>query len=259
MINLPEFSASRFNTYKTCARMFHYQYNEQLPRSVHAYTVLGSALHSAIEHFYKTKEQPSILFSTKFNELSRAAASSETGIVAGNLVSKAHQIGQDILRQFDWGKLNPVEIELGFRFQFPAENPLVIMRGFMDMITEEGYIIDHKSAGKRPTKAELATNPQFILYVWAYEQMYGKKPAKVFWNHLRTAELIEADVLTDYDAKLQALVKTLRTILADTEYPKQPYGYFCTNLCSFHDLCWSKQTNEKSITGSREIEGLFQQ
>lgn len=257
MSNLPEFSASRFNTYKTCARMYYYQYSEQQPKSVHAYTVMGSALHFAIEHFYKTKEQPLTVFSTKFNELSRAAASSVTGIVAGNLISKAHQIGQDILREFDWGKLNPTEIELGFRFEFPTENPLVIMRGFMDMITEEGYIIDHKSAGKRPTKAELAVNPQLLLYVWAYERMYGKKPVKVYWHHLRTAELIEADVLTDYDTKLQALVDTLRTILADTEYQKQPYGYFCTNLCSYHDLCWSQQTHEKSVIGSGGIEGLF--
>ena len=180
------------------------------------------------------------------------------GAGIGNLIGKAHQIGQDILRDFDWGKLNPVEIELGFRFDFPTEDPLVIMRGFMDMITEEGYIIDHKSAGKRPTKAELAVNPQLLLYVWAYEKMYGKKPVKVFWHHLRTAELIEADVLTDYDAKLQTLVEALRVILADTEYPKQPYGYFCTNLCSYHDLCWSKQTNEKSVTSSGGIEGLFQ-
>lgn len=180
-----------------------------------------------------------------------------TGIVAGNLISKAHQIGQDILREFDWGNLTLLRSSLGFGFEFPTEEPLVIMRGFMDMVTEEGYIIDHKSAGKRPTKAELAVNPQLLLYVWAYERMYGKKPVKVYWHHLRTAELIEADVLTDYDTKLQALVDTLRTILADTEYQKQPYGYFCTNLCSYHDLCWSQQTHEKSVISSGGIEGLF--
>ena len=256
MSNLPEFSASRFNTYKTCARMYYYQYHESQPKSVDAYTVMGSALHYAIEHYYKSKELPLTVFSTKFNELSRAAASSETGIVAGNLISKAHQIGQDIIRDFDWGRLNPTEIEFGFRFPFPKENPLVIMRGFIDMITEEGYILDHKSAGKRPTKAELAVNPQLLLYVWAYEQVYGKKPEKVFWHHLRTAELIEADVMVDYEQKIAKLTELLQSILNDTEFPKQPYGYFCTNLCTYHDLCWT-QSNEKSSITSGGIEGLF--
>ena len=130
------------------------------------------------------------------------------------------------------------------------------MRGFIDMITEEGYILDHKSAGKRPTKAELAVNPQLLLYVWAYEQVYGKKPEKVFWHHLRTAELIEADVMVDYEQKIAKLTELLQSILNDTEFPKQPYGYFCTNLCTYHDLCWT-QSNEKSSITSGGIEGLF--
>lgn len=245
---LPEFSASRFNLYKTCPRLYRYQYIDHLEGNRHVYTLMGSALHLAIEHYYKTKENPLPLFTNNFHELMAAASASENGVVAGNLLAKAVTLGQSILRGMDWGTLEPKEIEFGFRLPFPAENPLVIMRGFIDMITEDEWIVDHKSGGKKPSSVELANNPQLLIYVWAYEQLYGHKPKRVIWHHLRTLELCEAKVMDDYDAKLEKLTKTLVSILTDTAFEKIPEGYFCKQVCAHNHLCWPRQTDEESLT-----------
>lgn len=241
MIELPEFSASRFNLYKTCPRLYMYQYIEHLPSNKHIYTVMGSALHKSIEEYYRGKENPMKTYSSYFYAELDNALSSQAGLVAADLSTKAHKIGADILRDFNWDRFNPKEIELGFRFPFPTKNPKVMMRGFIDMITEEGFLVDHKSGSKKPTRDELANNPQLILYVWAYEQLYGTKPTKVYWHHLRTLELVEANVLEDYDAKLNNLELALERILSDTEFPKIEQGGFCNRVCAHGSLCWPRE------------------
>jgi len=253
-MTLPEFSASRFNLYKTCAQLYKLQYIDGLTSNRHVYTVMGSALHHAIEHYYGDgKDAPVQIFSRYYNEAIASAVNSENGLVATHLIGKASQLGRDIVRDMDWEKFSPLQIEYGFKLPFPAENSLVMMRGFIDMITVDERIIDHKSSSKKPTSAELAVNPQLLIYVWAYEQLFGKKPKAVYWHHLRTSELLEAKVMENYDEKLKNLEVALDLILHDTEYAKIPKNYFCERVCAHHDLCWPGSNNEESFTIERGV------
>lgn len=246
MDNLPEFSASRFNLYKTCPRLYKMQYVEGLEGNKHVYTLMGSALHHTIEEYYAGNTHFLPTFSRFFNESVASAVSSDMGLVAANLVGKASQTGMEILRGLNWDQFEPTHIEYGFKFPFPKENPVVLMRGFIDMITSDGCIIDHKSGSKKPSSTELANNPQLIIYVWAYEQIFGKKPKAVYWHHLRTLELVSAEVMVDYDIKLKNLEETLVRILNDTEFEKISKGYFCTRVCAHTDLCWPEESYEES-------------
>ena len=245
-MTLPNFSASRFNLYRTCPRLYRYQYIDELRGNTHAYTVMGSALHAAIELYYKEEKNPAGVFSSRFNE-GIGEAMDRSALVGVGLVSKAAALGQGILAGMEWWTLNPAMVEVGFTYPFPTENPLVQMRGFIDMVTEEGYIIDHKSGSKKPSAAELANNPQLIIYCWAYRLTTGELPKKVFWHHLRTHELVEADVLTDFDTKLKRLEEELARILADTQHEKIERGYFCDNLCAHRDLCWPSNLYGSSL------------
>ena len=246
MNSLPEFSASRFNLYKTCPRLYKMQYKEGLEGNKHVYTVMGSALHYAIESYYGGKTNAIPLFSSYFNEAIASAVGSERGLVASNLIGKASQLGQSILREMNWDQFNPTHLEYGFKLPFPTENPLVLMRGFIDMLTDDGCIIDHKSGSKKPTANELANNPQLLIYVWAYERLFGHKPKAVYWHHLRTLELVEAKVMVDYDEKLKKLEETLVHIMNDTEFERIPQGYFCNRICAHVELCWPSTNYEES-------------
>jgi RecB family exonuclease len=246
MDSLPEFSASRFNLYKTCPRLYKMQYIEGLESNKHVYTVMGSALHHAIEEYYAGKTNFLPIFTGYYNEAIASAMDTEHGLVAANLIGKASQLGQSILRELNWDQFNPTHIEYGFKIPFPLENPLVLMRGFIDMITDDGCIIDHKSGSKKPTSVELANNPQLLIYVWAYEHLFGVKPKAVYWHHLRTLELVEAKVMDNYDEKIKKLEETLVHILKDVDFPKIPRGYFCDRICAHVDLCWPSTDYEES-------------
>jgi RecB family exonuclease len=243
---LPPFSASRFNLYRKCPRLYRHQYIDNLPSNTHAYTVMGSALHAAIEQHYKYEKSAAGVFSTQFNQ-GIGEAMDRSALVGQNLVSKAAALGQDILTKLPWWAFNPVQIEVGFSYAFPDKHPLVQMRGFIDMITAEGYIIDHKSGAKKPSAAELAHNPQLIIYCWAYRLTTGELPKKVYWHHLRTQELVEARVLDDFETKLSHLEEELAQILNDTEFEKITRGYFCDTVCAHKDLCWPTKYGDTVI------------
>jgi RecB family exonuclease len=252
---LPNFSASRFHLYRTCPRLYRYQYIDGLPGNTHVYTVMGSALHAAIEQHYKHEKNPAGVFSTRFNEGINEAMD-RSALVGVGLVSKAAALGQGIIAGIQWWTLKPSMIEVGFSFPFPTHNPMVQMRGFIDMITEEEYIIDHKSGSKKPTALELAHNPQLLIYCWAYRLTTGRLPKKVFWHHLRTHELVEAKVLDGFEDKLAKLEADLTQILSDREYAKIERGYFCDNLCAHKELCWP-DTYGNSTYGAGDITRLW--
>jgi len=253
-MTLPEFSASRFNLYRTCARLYKLQYVDGLTSNKHVYTVMGSALHYAIEQYYvKDNDAPVQVFSRHYNEAVSTAVNSDNGLVATHLIGKASQLGRGIIQEMNWDQFNPTYVEYGFKLPFPAHNPLVLMRGFIDMITDDERIIDHKSSSKKPTAVELANNPQFLLYVWAYKELFGKLPKSVHWHHLRTSELLEAKVMENYDEKIKKLEEALSLILHDKEYAKISKNYFCERVCAHHDLCWSGGDDAESITFERDM------
>jgi len=256
MTDLPNFSASRINLYRTCARMYRYQYVDEVPGNTHAYTVMGSALHSAIENYYLHEKNPAGTFSARFNE-GVGQAMDRAQLVGTHLVSKAAVLGQEILANIKWWEIRPTDIEVGFSLPFPTKNPRVLMRGFIDMITEEEWVIDHKSTSKKPTKAALAVNPQLIIYCWAYREVRGHLPTAVYWHHLRTQEMLEAEVLVDFEDKLRNLEEELVRILEDREYPKIERGYFCNTLCAHTDRCWPQHDYGNTLIDEGAIARLW--
>lgn len=236
-MTIPEFSASRINTYKTCPKLYYYKYHERLDEPKHILTILGSALHKSIETFYLKGTPAKATFTKEFYN-GVLYAETHSGVKGTDSPSSVAVLGSSIVDALDWS-LKPVELEKAFELPFPSkENPVCILRGVIDMVVDGGIIIDHKSTKTKPTKKKLADNYQFILYAWAYRELYGTLPEKVYWHHLRTQEFIEADVLKNFEEKLQIIVDDVRTIIADVEFNKVEKNGFCTHVCHFHDKCW---------------------
>jgi hypothetical protein len=148
-------------------------------------------------------------------------------------------LGRSIIESMDWG-LKPLELEKAFELPFPnKENPVCILRGVIDMILEDDIIIDHKSTKVKPTKKKLSENYQFTLYAWAYRELYGRLPSKVYWHHLRTQEFLEANVIDDFEEKLTNIVNDVILIINDTSFEKVERNGFCDNVCYFKDRCWN--------------------
>lgn len=236
-MTIPEFSASRINTYKTCPRLYYYKYHEKLEEPKHILTILGSALHKSIENFYLKGSPPKATFTKEFYN-GVLYAEMHSGVKGNDSPSTVAMLGSTILDSIDWS-FKPIELEKAFELPFPnEETPVCTLRGVIDMILDDNIIIDHKSTKTKPTKKKLADNYQFTLYAWAHKQLYGKLPQKVYWHHLRTQELIEADVLHNFEEKVQVIADDVKAIIEDKEFPKIEKSGFCSNVCHFYAKCW---------------------
>jgi RecB family exonuclease len=235
------FSASRIGTYQTCPRLYYYQYVDRQEQPKHILTLMGSALHKAIEAFYKQGAQPLPVFSKEFYGSLRQLDAA-TGLRGKESPGEVFMIGKSILEKIDWS-FKPLEIELGFNLPFPnKEHQVCDIRGFIDMIAEDGTLVDHKSGKTKPTKKKLSDNVQFLIYMWAYRQLYGQFPSKMYWHHLRTGELVEVTI-DKYEERLVTLTALIETIKSDTVFEKVEQNGFCRNVCNFYEKCWGIQEN----------------
>ena len=75
-----------------------------------------------------------------------------------------------------------------------TEKPL---QGYIDWIVEleDGSLclLDHKTSKKKPTPLEVFIHPQLNIYVWLYEQIYGRFIELIGINHLESGEYVICD------------------------------------------------------------------
>lgn len=236
-------SASRIKTYRICARKYYYSYildkNDRPEQDKNIGALLGTALHTAIERRYRNNEDPIMVFQRTMDETLTEWESKGHTILGEQWYTKSLKEGKKMLEAMNWDAFHPTELEFHFNFPFPtAENPIVMLNGYIDLIDPLGYVVDHKSQRKLPTQDQLNHDSQLLIYAWAYKQLYGILPAKVYWNDLRTSKLIEVDVLTDFDTKLSQLTLDIIAMTNNLYFARKQLDSVCTRECSFYTLCY---------------------
>lgn len=180
------FSASKVKTFHSCRRSYYYKYIEHLESKSGARAVLGRCVHKAIELGFQG-EDPLQIFAHEWAEQSQEIEDRKG-------IGRIYDEGLKMLIQYNFEQTPPIEMEIGFELPFPdAEQPVCIMQGYIDQIFPGHIVVDLKTGLRRPLRGVLNNNPQFVIYNWAYEQLYGETP-EIFWHHLRTGEMIQADV-----------------------------------------------------------------
>jgi hypothetical protein len=240
---LPMVSASKIKVYKTCARQYQHKYitphNDRPEDHKNVAALLGTALHKAIEEYYTEQKSPIGVFQQVMAQTVEEWDVAGYTIKALDYYPRAIKVGKDILTKFDWSRFTPQELEYTFTLPFPSrDNPLVNVTGVIDLLDMTGAVIDHKSTSYAPNQDELDNDPQFILYYWAYEQIYGQAPYRVIWNHLRTHKLIDANITHNYALKLEQLQLDIQGLLLNTQYPRRLMDDVCRKKCSFFKLCY---------------------
>jgi hypothetical protein len=115
------------------------------------------------------------------------------------------------------------------------------MTGYIDLIDITKTVVDFKSASVAPIQDELDNDPQFFIYYWAYWQMQGYPPEHVYWHHLRTNRLYDANIAHQYDFKLEQLTLDIQAMLQNTHFARKRLDRVCINECSFYELCYGKK------------------
>lgn len=265
---LPVISASKIKTYKTCARKFYHTYIERSEDrdSKNIGAIMGTALHEAIEAKYRKQTDNAVYyFQERFIELYNQGSSKGDQFFTSML-----KLGKTIINGYDWDKWTPsasvcfnhdencrdhkeveLMLELEVYLEYPNKDaPLFIIHGFIDMITFDECIVDHKSSKDKPTTDTLNNDAQFILYTWMYQEIFGKLPNKVIWNHLRTHEQFEFD-MTDLNSRMNMLVRDIDSLFTTgrfiNDYPRINIDKKeCLKYCAFKHKCFYLSGNESS-------------
>lgn len=229
-------SASKIKTFQFCLNKFYYHYIDKQPDKVGIGAVVGTCVHAAVDAYFKSGKPALETYEQRWaQELER------------NKLEHKHTAyfdGEDMLVDFDWNTV-PTVTEKHFYLPFPSkEHPIANMEGYIDQLFigaegEPDRIVDIKTSQYRPTQEQLDNDPQFIIYAWAFRQMY-ERDAKIYWYHARTGEYILADVAGQN--KLDAIINAVSDIDQFMKSPEPLQMTKCCKWCPHRDLCLSPHT-----------------
>lgn len=210
------YSASRIKLYLSCRAQYYDRYVLRKQQdTTDTSSIMGSAIHNAIEHYYTKGYDPIARFTRYINTV--YARKMRQGDITGASYTEILSTGREILKTFPFENYNPRAMELDFTVSLThpiTHEHICNIHGYMDMITDYG-IIDLKSGKRKPTQAELSRDIQFTLYWYAYSQVYGHAPEYVYWHHLRDQSVLEYKA-TNMDEKLLYICSVVEKMQKDT-------------------------------------------
>ena len=182
---MERFSVSKLNLFLVCPRSYFYKYILNITSPGSTAMFFGSAIHEGIAAFYKGGN-PVQAFKDELKKINPVA-----GIVKDDKEYKA-LLKQGVrlmeLYQTDAPYFEPEAVEelREVYLTHPAtDEKLPIPFVFkIDLLTKDGYIVDHKTtsgAGKRQSETDRI---QGIAYTMAYRTMYGERPKGFIQNAL---------------------------------------------------------------------------
>jgi hypothetical protein len=122
------------------------------------------------------------------------------------------------------------------KFTIPYTNGVKI-RGMFDRVTSNGVIYDWKTNKRLPV--DLSTDPQFILYHYAYSVLNRRPPASVFFASLPYGKLVKfrhnkakEDILLN-----EIIPDMLEHIYEDKFNPTGIYRFTTCRNCFFKKHC----------------------
>lgn len=205
-------SASQVGKFLFCPLYYKYIYVDGASSGPgNEYTSFGKAIHSALELNYKQKittrkdlgiAEVTNEYKQKFlEELEKSSVWNP-----GSLENLAEQ-GEELIYQY-MKKIAPTvqPTMVEHEFKIPLKSGAII-HGFIDLVTEDCEVIDHKTASGTTkntwTQKAVQDNTQFKMYALAFRKMFNK-----------AEKCVGADVLVRGD---KAEFKRLRAVVPDID------------------------------------------
>ena len=189
-------SQSLIEDFLSCNRKAYYRINKpELSLPVRE-MVIGDVVHKAIEDFWNDRE--SALDYSDAQLKSRLPDDKSALLTAEATLTTYFDKFSELLSPNDL-------VEQKFKVPHP-KYPDVSIVGKMDRISNKA-IFDWKTTKRPPT--DISKSPQFILYHWAYTQLYKENPTAVYYASLTEGSLIM------YKRDLQAEQSLIYDIIPD--------------------------------------------
>jgi len=238
------FSASQFNTYKRCPRVYKYNYVYRIPTLPKPYFDLGGTVHNVIEELSKRLMEGEPIDIHLAIEYLKAYWKS-TGYTTEKAEKEAFDDAVTILHTFiqEQQTMDTKIVEAEKNFTIKLDNYSI--RGFIDRIDKDGddYIIwDYKTSKTPISENDLRKDFQLLIYDMAVQQLFGKKPKQVgLWFLRQNKKVVIEPKDEDIEKIKQDILKTINKIMDEEFEPK--VGWECYN-CDYALLCDEREKGE---------------
>jgi len=238
------FSASQFNTYKRCPRIYKYNYVYRIPTLPKPYFDLGGTVHSVIEELSKKimeGESIDLELAIKYLDAFWKSSGYSTELEEKQAKKDAIDILEIFLREQEKMDTKIVETEKRFTIKLDEYS----INGVIDRVDKDGneYIIwDYKTSKTPISESDLRRDIQLLTYDMAVKELFGKRPKQVGLWYLRQNKKVAIQPKDEDIEKIkQELLETINRIMNEEFDPKA--GWECYN-CDYALLCDLK---EKSV------------
>ena len=180
----PYISASQIKKFGYCPILYKHDYvdgGERMPPNI--YMLYGTAIHKALEYNFKQKiksrkDLPHQEVYAKFEEVFDEETDKHN-IYRDATYSMMIFQAQGTIEQYITEvapDLQPLYVE--YEFELKLKNFPITIKGYIDLITEDGRIIDYKTSGKswksQYRQTSVDKDIQLTLYSAAYRKAFGK-------------------------------------------------------------------------------------
>jgi len=232
---IPRFSYSYFEDFKTCPLKFKYHYLLKIPVPPARAQSFGMTMHRVLRDFHRLSKEGQTLGNLLDLYERHWIPLGYEGVEDQRLVKKE---GEKILR--DYFKAHrktlsePVFLERGFGLKL--EN--VLLAGFIDRIdrTKSGYeVIDYKTADKVASQKEVDQDEQLTIYALAAREALKIEPTSLALYFLKqNKKLTTKRTSEQLEKEKEKIIKTAKEIRS-SDFPAKP-GILC-HYCDFRNIC----------------------
>ncbi len=227
--------------YLTCPLKYRYSHVLKVPVMRHHLVAYGSALHKAVEAFFRQR-----LAGQEMAETELLATFEQAWSAEGFLTQEHEQLrfaqGRETLRRFyqrqQQAPERPLLIEE--KFKFPLDGLLVV--GRWDRVDRQGeniVIIDYKSSevheqaeADRRTRESL----QLLIYALAWRTLHGVPPAGMELRFLETDLIGRAEVTEEGMARAATFLREAAAGIRAGKFGAKPQEHAC-RWCAFQAIC----------------------
>ena len=179
-------SASKLKLYQRCPTAYVHKYIAKKDDRIGIHGLLGSAVHKAIETKYRNPEtNMGYTFQITFGQWLNP------DVEYFYLAQSLHSQALEWLDTLDTTLYTPIVVddkpvlEKYFRLPYPNKDaPICTLEGYMDLVTDHS-VVDWKTGKEVYSNKKVERDLQFVIYSWAYEQLYGYAPDKIIYHRLR--------------------------------------------------------------------------
>jgi putative RecB family exonuclease len=249
---IPEhLSASQIQTYLSCPAKYRFRYFEKAePQFRPSAMAFGSAIHATLDWLHKKwqeGEQPSWEEIARTFQADWASEWVEDGLLypPGSSAESLGGLGSRLLVTYldETPPMQPRASELSFEVDFihPQTGEIleVPLRGYIDMVAEDGTVVELKVYSRKPDATALALNVQLSAYSYAMSQIKGKRPKLRMDCLLKTKtprlERIPIERGEDDDVRLFVLAQEVLKAVRAEVFPPRP-DWPCRD-CEYRYLC----------------------